>query len=274
MTPLARQPRCSRSSPPSRRSPAAVTTSSSAHARGRDRHLRRPLLGLGADDAARRRGRLPRRGLLDARTAARPGTRARPAPRSCSTRSRWPTARTAGPSASSARSCAPTTAARPGSCSRTSRSTRARISSACRRSTRRRAWAVGEWGTRIVTDDGGASWQDHSLTIDHDAPACSSGSRSQDQERVRNGEKVYEDVGLNDVFCLPAAEPAAAGSIGEFGYIFCSDDRRRRPGSAARSSATSRMDPIVLRYNVIEIERRRRRAARRIRQADRRRRRT
>jgi photosystem II stability/assembly factor-like uncharacterized protein len=55
-------------------------------------------------------------------------------------------------------------------------------------------WAVGEWGTRIHTSDGGATWQDESLTIDTSHPMFVWLSM-QDQERVRNNETVYEDVG-------------------------------------------------------------------------------
>jgi len=63
------------------------------------------------------------------------------------------------------------------------------------------AWAVGEWGGRILTEDGGATWRDESLTISMDHPMFVWLSL-QDQARVREGKKVYEDVGLNNVFCL------------------------------------------------------------------------
>ena len=68
------------------------------------------------------------------------------------------------------------------------------------------AWAVGEWGTRIHTSDGGATWNDESLTITLGHPMFVWLS-TQDQERVRKNEKVYEDVGLNNVFCLPGSQP-------------------------------------------------------------------
>ena len=74
----------------------------------------------------------------------------------------------------------------------------------------------------------------------------------QDQERVRNGEKVYEDVGINDVFCLP--EPSQkCWLVGEFGYIFWSEDR----GRDVESRRDPRLRPHAIRssssYNAIEI---------------------
>lgn len=112
------------------------------------------------------------------------------------------------------------------------------------------AWAVGDWGTRIFTDDGGKSWQDFSLTIDETHPQFVWLSPPE-QERVRAGEKVYEDVGLTDVFCLP--EPShSCWIIGEFGYIF-----RSETGGRAWERASIQQDisvpPIVLPFNEIEI---------------------
>ncbi len=84
------------------------------------------------------------------------------------------------------------------------------------------AVAVGEWGTRIRTTDGGRTWQDQSFTIDV-------GHRMfvwlnpEEQEKVRNGENVYDDVTLNDVYCLRGG--ANCWLIGEFGYLFFSEDR-------------------------------------------------
>jgi photosystem II stability/assembly factor-like uncharacterized protein len=85
-----------------------------------------------------------------------------------------------------------------------------------------RALVVGEWGTRLATEDGGKSWEDRSLTISVDHPMFVWLS-IQDQELVREGKSVFEDVGLNDVFCLdlPAQN---CWIIGEFGYIFRSED--------------------------------------------------
>ena len=85
------------------------------------------------------------------------------------------------------------------------------------------AWAVGEWGTRIVTHDGGATWEDRSLTIDLHHPMFV-WLTVEDQDRVRRGEKVFEDIGLNNVFCLDPPGHSC-WTIGEFGYIFTSADR-------------------------------------------------
>jgi len=114
----------------------------------------------------------------------------------------------------------------------------------------RTAWAVGEWGTRMVTHDGGDTWEDRSLTIDTQHPMFV-WLTSQDQDRVRRGEKVYEDIGLNHVFCLdPPSQRCWA--IGEFGYIFYSDDRGE---SWARGEIVGdvSIDPIPFAYNQIEI---------------------
>jgi photosystem II stability/assembly factor-like uncharacterized protein len=113
------------------------------------------------------------------------------------------------------------------------------------------AWAVGEWGTRMFTDDGGLSWQDRSLTIDEFHPQFV-WLAPVDQERVRRGEKVYEDVGLNDVYCLP--RPSQSCWIaGEFGYIYSS----RNLGSTwepAEIAGDVHLDPIVLGYNQIRLD--------------------
>lgn len=113
------------------------------------------------------------------------------------------------------------------------------------------AWAVGEWGTRIFTDDGGLSWQDRSLTIDEFHPQFV-WLAPVDQERVRKGEKVYEDVGLNDVYCLP--RPSQHCWIaGEFGYIFRSENLGVA-WEGAEIAGDVHIDPIILRYNQIELD--------------------
>jgi photosystem II stability/assembly factor-like uncharacterized protein len=112
------------------------------------------------------------------------------------------------------------------------------------------AWAVGDWGTRIFTDDGGKSWQDFSLVITEDHPQFVWLSPSE-QERVRTGQKVFEDVGLTDVFCLPQPSQSC-WIIGEFGYIF-----RSETGGSGWERASIQQDisipPIVLPFNEIEI---------------------
>jgi photosystem II stability/assembly factor-like uncharacterized protein len=112
------------------------------------------------------------------------------------------------------------------------------------------AIAIGEWGTRIYTTDGGATWKDESLTIDASHPMFVWLS-IQDQARVRNGEKVYEDVGLNNIFCLPAPS-TKCWTVGEFGYIFWSDDRGTT-WNRGEILGTVRVDPIEFQYNEIEI---------------------
>jgi photosystem II stability/assembly factor-like uncharacterized protein len=112
------------------------------------------------------------------------------------------------------------------------------------------AWVVGEWGTRIRTRDGGRTWTDHSLTITFDHPQYV-WLDSRDQEKVRKGEKVYEDVGLNNVYCLPSS-PDECWIVGEFGYIFHSEDQGDTwiPGEIV---GDIRIDPIIFGYNQIEI---------------------
>ncbi len=111
------------------------------------------------------------------------------------------------------------------------------------------AWAVGEWGSRILTRDG-QDWEDFSLTVDQLHPMFVWLSVSE-QEKVRRGGKVYEDVGLNDVYCL---DPPLTQCwiVGEFGYIFHSDDRGAT-WTRGDILGEIRMDPIDLPYNVIEI---------------------
>jgi photosystem II stability/assembly factor-like uncharacterized protein len=112
------------------------------------------------------------------------------------------------------------------------------------------AWAVGEWGARLFTDDGGASWQDRSFTIDQQHPQFVWLSPPE-QERVRRGEKVYEDVGLTDVFCLRGSPNC--WFIGEFGYIFYSDNGGQTWTRGAIEQDIS-VPPITLPFNVIDIE--------------------
>jgi photosystem II stability/assembly factor-like uncharacterized protein len=87
------------------------------------------------------------------------------------------------------------------------------------------AWVVGVWGTRILTRDGGVTWSDHSVpvTLDHPLFAWLS---TEDQEKVRGGGAVYEDVALNDVYCRPRPSEMC-WIVGEFGTIFRSEDLGR-----------------------------------------------
>jgi photosystem II stability/assembly factor-like uncharacterized protein len=111
------------------------------------------------------------------------------------------------------------------------------------------AWAVGEWGGRLFTDDGGKSWQDRSFTIDQQHPQFVWLSPPE-QDKVRRGEKVYEDVGLTDVYCLPNTQ--YCWIIGEFGYIFHSENGGQTWTRGAIQQDIS-VPPIELPYNVIDI---------------------
>jgi photosystem II stability/assembly factor-like uncharacterized protein len=112
------------------------------------------------------------------------------------------------------------------------------------------SWAVGEFGTRILTEDGGASWQDHSLTITIDHPQYVWLSPPE-QEKVRNGEKVFEDVSLNDVHCRPLPS-TRCWIVGEFGYIFWSDDGGHHWTPAEIVGGAS-IEPIYFEFDKSEI---------------------
>lgn len=114
-----------------------------------------------------------------------------------------------------------------------------------------RAWVVGVWGTRIFTDDGGKTWSDHSVPVTLDHPMFVWLS-AEDQARVREGELVYEDVGLNNVTCLPL--PAQkCWIVGEFGYIYYSEDLGQN-WIRGEILGAQRMDPIELEFNQIALQ--------------------
>jgi photosystem II stability/assembly factor-like uncharacterized protein len=119
-----------------------------------------------------------------------------------------------------------------------------------------RAWVIGEWGTRIWTGDSGASWSDYSLTIDETHPQFVWLSLP-DQERVRKGQRVYEDVSLTNISCLPT-DRSRCWIIGEFGYMFRTENGGRNPDGSVgweRGEIVGglKLDPIVMGYNVIEL---------------------
>ena len=114
------------------------------------------------------------------------------------------------------------------------------------------AWVIGEWGTRMVTRDGGKTFEDHSFTIDEMHPMFV-WLDPPEQERVRSGEPVFEDVTLSDVQC-ERGDPQSARCwiIGEFGYIYFSDDGGQNwQKSKIEGSAT--MPLLEVAYNEIEI---------------------
>jgi photosystem II stability/assembly factor-like uncharacterized protein len=113
-----------------------------------------------------------------------------------------------------------------------------------------RAWAVGEWGSRIYTDDGGETWVDHSIPITLNHPQFVWLSLS-DQDKVRRGEKVYEDVGLNNVYCRPAPS-TRCWIVGEFGYIFYSEDRGAN-WERGEILGDVRVEPIIFDFDQIAL---------------------
>lgn len=113
-----------------------------------------------------------------------------------------------------------------------------------------RAWAVGEWGTRLYTDDGGKTWQDRSLTIGVDHPQFVWLSIA-DQERVRRGEPVFEDVTLNDIYCLPD-DTRLCWMIGEFGYVFYTENGGETWERGEILSGIQ-IEPMPFPYNEIEL---------------------
>ncbi len=119
------------------------------------------------------------------------------------------------------------------------------------------AWAIGEWGTRIKTEDGGKTWVDHSFTVGETHPMFQWLSPFE-QEKVRNGETVYEDVSLNDVSCLARALDAVLADRRVRLHLLL---RRFRPHVAAlehRGLARDRADPARLQQDRVRREVRRR----------------
>jgi photosystem II stability/assembly factor-like uncharacterized protein len=112
------------------------------------------------------------------------------------------------------------------------------------------AIAVGEWGGRISTNDGGKTWNDNSLTVGLDHPQFVWLSFD-DQERVRQGKKVYEDVSLQDVYCLPGG--TRCWLIGEFGYVYISADRGQT-WEKGEIQGDIRIDPIELKHDQLDLD--------------------
>ena len=114
----------------------------------------------------------------------------------------------------------------------------------------RTAIAVGEWGGRIHTRDGGKTWSDDSLTVGVDHPQFV-WLTIEDQDKVRAGEKVYEDVSLQDVYCLQDGQHCWI--IGEFGYIFISQDSGQT-WQRGEIMGDVRVDPIMLDFDQLELK--------------------
>lgn len=112
------------------------------------------------------------------------------------------------------------------------------------------AWVVGEWGTRIRTTDGGANWEDHSFRVSEMHPQFVWLS-PQEQEKVRNGEAVFDDVSINDIHC-ERAPGQKCWLIGEFGYIYHSNDQGET-WLKSRVEGSVEIEPIPVGYNILEV---------------------
>ena len=117
--------------------------------------------------------------------------------------------------------------------------------------TAQQAIAVGEWGTRLLTEDGGQTWQDDSLTISEDHPQFV-WLTVPDQEKVRRGEKVFEDVTLNDVSCLQANRHFC-WIIGEFAYLFRTEDGGKT-WERGKIESGIEIQPITMGFNAITLD--------------------
>jgi photosystem II stability/assembly factor-like uncharacterized protein len=82
------------------------------------------------------------------------------------------------------------------------------------------AWAVGDWGGRYYTGDAGKTWEDRSFVLTPDSPQWK--YLSEDElAAAAKGEKIYDDIFLNDVFF---SDKQHGWMAGEYGYIFRTDD--------------------------------------------------
>jgi photosystem II stability/assembly factor-like uncharacterized protein len=113
------------------------------------------------------------------------------------------------------------------------------------------AIVVGEWGTRLLTEDAGQSWQDNSLTISEEHPQFV-WLTVPDQEKVRRGEKVFEDVTLNDVSCLQANRHFC-WIIGEFAYLFRTEDGGKN-WERGKIESGIEIQPIQMGHNTITLD--------------------
>jgi photosystem II stability/assembly factor-like uncharacterized protein len=112
------------------------------------------------------------------------------------------------------------------------------------------AWVVGEWGTRIRTMDGGRNWEDRSFQVDEFHPQFV-WLTPLEQEKVRKGEVVYDDVSINDIYCL-RAPGRECWLIGEFGYIYYSQDRGEN-WVKSKVEGSVEMEPVPVGYNELEV---------------------
>ena len=82
------------------------------------------------------------------------------------------------------------------------------------------AWAVGDWGGRYYTADAGKTWEDRSFVLTPDSPSWKYLS-DDELAAAQRGEKIYDDIFLNDVFFTDKNHGWMAG---EYGYIFRTED--------------------------------------------------
>jgi photosystem II stability/assembly factor-like uncharacterized protein len=82
------------------------------------------------------------------------------------------------------------------------------------------AWAVGDWGGRYYTADGGKTWEDRSFLVGRDHPSFK--YLSEDElAAFERGDKIYDDIFLNDVYF---ADKDHGWMAGEYGFIFRTED--------------------------------------------------
>jgi photosystem II stability/assembly factor-like uncharacterized protein len=112
------------------------------------------------------------------------------------------------------------------------------------------AWAVGDWGSRYVTHDAGNTWEDVSFLVDEDHPVFKY-LGEEEIEAYERGDKVYDDVYLNDVFFLDDTRGWIAA---EYGMIFYTADAGAT-WTKGEIRGTVSFEPVTFGVNVGEVER-------------------
>jgi photosystem II stability/assembly factor-like uncharacterized protein len=102
------------------------------------------------------------------------------------------------------------------------------------------AWAVGDWGGRYYTKDAGKTWEDRSFLVTKDHPSFKY-LTDDELDAFERGEKIYDDIFLNDVNFLDAKNGWMAG---EYGYIFRTEDGGET-WSRAQIIGTVNIDDVV-----------------------------
>ena len=112
------------------------------------------------------------------------------------------------------------------------------------------AWIVGDWGTRYRTRDGGETWEDLSFLVDEEHPVFQYLSEEEIEAYAR-GEKVYDDVYLNDLQFLDQQRGWIAG---EYGMIFYTVDGGETWEKAAISGQIA-FQPVPFGTGVGDVDR-------------------